>query len=96
MPARKVNARAKEIISQAEQKADIIINDAKRESLQVVIGRERKVSVLEKKLTAIEKHLNEALSLMPEKTRSEFLSAWEKTFPEEKIRKHTKGFDHEQ
>ena len=93
--ARKVNARAKEIISQAEQKADIIINDAKRESLQVVIGRERKVSVLEKKLTAIEKHLNEALSLMPEKTRSEFLSAWEKTSPEEKIHKRTKGFDHE-
>ena len=95
VPARKVNARAKEIISQAEQKADIIINDAKRESLQVVIGRERKVSVLEKKLTAIEKHLNEALSLMPEKTRSEFLSAWEKTSPEEKIHKRTKGFDHE-
>ena len=95
VPVRKVNARAKEIISQAEQKADIIINDAKRESLQVVIGRERKVSVLEKKLTAIEKHLNEALSLMPEKTRSEFLSAWEKTSPEEKIRKRTKGLDHE-
>lgn len=95
VPARKVNARAKEIISQAEQKADIIINDAKRESLQVVIARERKVSVLEKKLTAIEKHLNEALSLMPEKIRSEFLSAWEKTSPEEKICKRTKGFDHE-
>ena len=94
-PARKINARAKEIISQAQEQADTIIDSAKRESLQTVIERERRVSDLEKKLTAIEERLSKALSLLPERIKSEFLSAWEKASPKEKSRKHTRNFDQE-
>lgn len=91
VPARKINARAKEMIRQAEEKANTIIENAKHESLQTVIQRERKVSDLEKKLSAIEERLNKAFSFLSESVKGEFLSAWNKAIPQEK--KHTKGLD---
>lgn len=91
VPARKINARAKEIINQAEEKANAIIDNARRESLQTVIQRERKVSDLEKKLSAVEERLNKAVSFLSESVKSEFLSAWNKAISQEK--KHTRGLD---
>lgn len=91
VPARKINARAKEIIKEAEEKANAIIDNARRESLQTVIQRERKVSSLEKKLSAVEERLNKAVSFLSESVKSEFLSAWNKAIPQEK--KHTRSLD---
>lgn len=79
VPARQINARTKEIISQAEEKADAILAQAKRESLQTVIDRARKVSDLENKLERVNNHLLAALSLLPEKAKQEFVSAWDRT-----------------
>jgi len=78
VPARKVNARAKEIISQAEEKASVILARAKRESLKTVIDRERKVSDLENKLQRANNCLQVALSLLSETARQEFVSAWDR------------------
>lgn len=78
VPARKVNARAKEIISQAEEKASVILVRAKRESLKTVIDRERKVSDLENKLQRANNCLQVALSLLSETARQEFVSAWDR------------------
>lgn len=94
-PARKINARAKEIISQAEKQASTIIENAKRESLQVVMERARKVSDLENKLERVNNRLQTALSLLSDQAKQEFISAWQKAVSKEKSRKYTRSFDQE-
>lgn len=79
VPARKINARAKEIISQAQEKAAEIIAQSKQESIQTVIERAKRVSELENKLNMANEHLRATLSLLSEKAGREFVSAWNQT-----------------
>lgn len=79
IPARKINARAKEIISQAQEKAAEIIAQSKQESMQTVIERAKRVSELENKLNMANEHLRATLSLLSEKAGREFVSAWNQT-----------------
>lgn len=79
VPARKINARAKEIISQAQEKAAEIIAQSKQESMQTVIERAKRISELENKLNMANEHLRATLSLLSEKAGREFVSAWNQT-----------------
>ena len=76
VPARKINARAQELIQRAKDKAAAIISEAEKESLQVKIQRARRESELENKLTRAEDRLQATLSLLSDPVKKEFVSAW--------------------
>lgn len=74
--ARKINARARELIQRAKDEAAAIISEAEKESLQVKIQRARRESELENKLIRAEDRLQAALSLLSDPAKKEFVSAW--------------------
>lgn len=76
VPARKINARAQELIQRAKDEAAAIISEAEKESLQVKIQRARRESELENKLIRAEDRLQATLSLLSDPVKKEFVSAW--------------------
>ena len=69
--ARKINARAQELIQRAKDEAAAIISEAEKESLQVKIQRARRESELENKLIRAEDRLQATLSLLSDPAKKE-------------------------